>query len=224
MENTRKNSEIDGFEAARGPILEHCLLLAPFDGWTRRMLGEAILATKVDAATSKAAFPMGVRDVIRYWSLVTDEKMAAAMAAPGFAEQRIRDKVAGAVRARIDILREDKEAFRRSVALLAGPTMGPLGAKLVWASADAIWRGLGDRSTDFNFYTKRTILSGVITSTMARWLADNSEDEAPTNAFLDVRIDNVMQFEKVKAKAKKLGLDPAAPIGWLAKLRYPAGR
>lgn len=219
-----QNNEMDAFEAPRAAVLEHCLLLAPFDGWTRAMLGDAILAANVDKATAKAAFPGGVRDVIRYWSAVTDEKMAEAMAAPEFGEMRIRDKVAGAVRARIDILRGDKEAVRRSAALLAAPTMGPLATKLVWASADAIWRGLGDTSTDFNFYTKRAILSGVITSTMARWLADSSEDEAATHAFLDARIENVMQFEKVKSRAKKLGIDPAAPIGWLAKLRYPAGR
>jgi len=219
-----KNKEMDAFDAPRLAILEHCLLLAPFDGWTRAMLGDAILAANVEKATAKAVFPGGVRDVLRFWSAVTDEKMAEAMAAPEFGEMRIRDKVAGAVRARIDILREDKEAVRRSAALLAAPTMGPLATKLVWASADAIWRGLGDTSTDFNFYTKRAILSGVISSTMARWLADSSEDEAATNAFLDARIENVMQFEKVKSRAKKLGIDPAAPIGWLAKLRYPAGR
>ncbi len=224
MENPDKTGGDDGFEAARAAMLDHCLTLAPFDGWTSRMLASAILAADVDAGTAKAVFPAGVRDVIRYWSAITDEKMAEAMAAPGFAEQRIRDKVAGAVRARFDLLREDKEALRRSAAALAAPTMGPLGAKLVWVTADAIWRGLGDKSTDFNFYTKRAILSGVITSTMARWLADNSEDEAATHAFLDARIENVMQFEKVKSQAKKLGLDPSAPIGWLARLRYPVER
>ncbi len=224
MENSKKTRDVDGFETARAAILDHCLALASFDGWTSRMLADAIRAADIDAATAKAAFPGGVRDVVRYWSAVTDERMAGAMAAPGFAEQRIRDKVAGAVRTRIDLLREDKEAVRRSAALLAVPSMGPLAARLVWATADAIWRGLGDKSTDFNFYTKRAILSGVITSTMARWLADDSEDEAATHAFLDARIENVMQFEKVKSQAKKLGFDPSAPIGWLAKLRYPAGR
>ena len=224
MEKSTKTREIDGFEAARRAILDHCLALAPFDGWTGRMLADAIRAANIDAATAKAAFPRGVRDVIRYWSAVTDETMAEAMTSPGFADQRIREKVTGAVLARLDALRADKEAVRRSAALMAAPSMGPLAAKLVWASADTIWRGLGDKSTDFNFYTKRAILSGVLTSTMARWLADGSDDESATRAFLDARIENVMQIEKVKAQARKIGIDPAAPIGWFAKMRYPAGR
>ncbi len=224
MENAKQISNADGFETARSAILEHALALAPFDGWTSRMLADAAAAAGIDAAEAKAAFPGGVRDALRYWSARIDEQMVEAMAAPGFADQRIREKVAGAVKVRIDILREDKEAFRRSVALMAVPHMAALASRLVWASADAIWRGLDDKSTDFNFYTKRAILSGVLTSTMARWLADSSEDEAATDAFLAARIDNVMQIEKAKAQAKKLGFDPAAPIGWLAKLRYPAGR
>ena len=229
MEKTEKFEKTDGFEDARAAILDEALALAPFEGWSGRMLEEAVKAAGIDSATASASFPRGVRDVLRYWSLKTDEAMVEAMNAPGFAEQRIRDKVAGAVRARIEILRPHKEAARRAAAYLAAPSMspfgrGPLGAKLIWSAADAIWRGLGDKSTDFNFYTKRAILSGVITSTMARWFADDSEDEAATNAFLDARIENVMQFEKVKAQAKKLPLDPAAPIGWLARLRYPTGR
>ena len=224
MENAEQIPVFDGFEAARAAILEHALALAPFDGWTARMLADAAAAAGVDAAEAKAAFPGGIRDILRYWSVRMDEQMIEAMSAPGFTDLRIRDKVAAAVKARIDLLREDKEAFRRSAALMAAPPMATLAGKLVWATADAIWRGLGDTSTDFNFYSKRAILSGVLTSTTARWLADNSEDEAGTDAFLDARIENVMQIEKAKAQAKKLGFDPAAPIGWLAKLRYPAGR
>ena len=81
-----------------------------------------------------------------------------------------------------------------------------------------------DKSTDFNFYSKRGILTGVWLSTLTRWLADESEDEAPTRAFLDARIDNVMQIEKVKGKVRELNIDPAKPVEWLAKLRYPAAR
>ena len=106
---------------------------------------------------------------------------------------------------------------------MALPTSGLLGPRLAWATADAIWRGLGDKSTDFNFYSKRGILSGVWTSTFARWLADDSDDEAATKAFLDARIDNVMQIEKVKARVRDLEFDPTKPIEALAKLRYPAG-
>jgi ubiquinone biosynthesis protein COQ9 len=228
MENITKSHTIDGFEEERRAILAECLVLAPFDGWTAGMLRNAAITAEVDPAAVRAAFPKGVSDVLRFWSGEADRAMVGAMAAPGFAEKRIRDKVADAVLARIEALAPHKEAARRAAAYLAAPPLSPfegppLAAKLAWTSADAIWRGLGDKSTDFNFYSKRAILSGVLVSTMARWLADDSADGAATDAFLAARIENVMQIEKAKAQVRKLGIDPVAPIGWLARLRYPAG-
>jgi ubiquinone biosynthesis protein COQ9 len=66
-----------------------------------------------------------------------------------------------------------------------------------------MWRAIGDTSTDFNFYTKRGILAAVYSSTLLRWFSDSSIDGAPTEQFLADRIENVMQFEKIKAKAKE---------------------
>jgi ubiquinone biosynthesis protein COQ9 len=149
---------------------------------------------------------------------------AAALTGEAAAGLKIREKVALGVEARIAFLRPDKEAARRAAAFLALPPHAPAGARLVWNAADAIWRAMGDPSTDFNFYSKRAILSGVISSTMARWFADDGEGETETKAFLRARIENVMQFEKLKAKVRDTGFDPAGMWSWLAKIRYPEGR
>ena len=94
-------------------------------------------------------------------------------------------------------------------------------ARLLWRTADHIWRALGDTSTDENFYSKRAILSGVLASTYARWFSDDSPDNAATWAFLDARIENVMQFEKAKAQllGNREGFDVARFLG---RLRYPS--
>src|SRR5689334_24790982 len=116
---------------------------------------------------------------------------------------KVRERIAAAVKARIAALRPHKEAARRAVAFLSLPPHAALGAKLVYRTVDAMWRAAGDTATDFNFYTKRGILAGVYGSTAVRWFNDTSEDEKPTEEFLAARIENVMQFEKFKAKAKE---------------------
>lgn len=224
QETQGKAAKVDGFEESRAKLLPKLLAIVPFDGWTLQSLDSAAADSGVSPATLKAAFPGGIQDVLRYWSEINDAAMTDAMKAPEFAALKIRQKVAFAVRARLDQLRSHKEAARRAAALLALPTFGLLGPQLAWQTSDAIWRGLGDKSTDFNFYSKRGILTGVWTSTFARWLSDESEGEVATNSFLDARIDNVMQIEKAKAKVKDLDIDPTKPITWLAKLRYPAER
>lgn len=212
----------DGFEAARAAILAQALELAAFDGWTLLMLRRAGAAAGVTATILTAAFPAGIADLLEYWSDQSDGAMRTAMTGPEFVRRRIREKVAFAVKARFAALAPHKEAARRGAATLALPPYARLALRLSWRTADAIWRGLGDKSADFNFYSKRMILAGVWTSTFARWLADDSEDGRSTADFLDDRIGDVMQFEKLKAQVRDLGLEPGKAVAALARLRYPA--
>ena len=119
------------------------------------------------------------------------------------------------------------EAARRAAGYLSVPGRQKLAADLLFTSAHHMWRWAGDTATDYNYYSKRLILSGVITATRLYWFDDSSDDFANTRAFLERRIENVMQFEKVKAKAKnwseKMHGDKApfdGIIGALAKMRY----
>ncbi|WP_425409150.1 COQ9 family protein [Hyphococcus sp.] len=214
--------DTDGFAAIRAAILQKMLARAAFDGWTELALRSAAQEAGAGSAALRAAFPKGVADALRTWSAQTDSEMLAAIAEPGFANRKIREKVAFAIKARLNALRIHKEAARRASATLALPHYAPLGAELAWNAADVIWRGIGDTSTDFNYYSKRTILAGVWTSTLMRWLSDETVDESATNAFLDARMENVMQVEKAKSRIRNFAIDPIKPIEWLAKLRYPA--
>ena len=223
-DTTENGGNSGGFDAESAAILKAMLARAAFEGWTDAALAGAAKDAGVAQAVRAAAFPKGAADALKAWSLEADAQMAAAMAGPAFEGLKIREKVAFAVSARLAALRPHKEAARRAAATLALPVHGTLGAELAWKTADAIWRGLGDMSTDFNFYSKRGILTGVWLSTLTHWLGDDSEGEASTEAFLAARIDNVMQIEKAKGKIRKLNIDPLKPIEWLAKLRYPSGR
>jgi ubiquinone biosynthesis protein COQ9 len=124
--------------------------------------------------------------------------MVAALDADDLDEMRFRDRVAHAIRVRL--ADADKEIVRRGSALFALPHMAADGAKLIWGTADAVWTALGDTSNDVNWYTKRATLSAVYGSVVLFWLGD---DGTGLDDFIDRRIDNVMQFEKVKAQVNK---------------------
>lgn len=212
------------FDVVRDAILAEVLKAAAFDGFTPLALERAARAAGRSKADLAAAFSGGTTEMLRWWSHRADAAAAAAAGERREPPLKIREKVAAGIEGRIAFLRPHKEAARRAAAYLALPHNAPEAARLVWATADAIWRAMGDPSTDFNFYSKRAILSGVWSSTFARWLADDSVDEAATKAFLAARIDNVMQFEKFKARVRDSGFDPEGMFGWLAKTRYPDRR
>ena len=186
-------------------LLDAILPHVAFDGWAPSAFNAAVAEVGIDPAQGKSLCPRGAIDLAIAYHLRGDAAMVAAMVAALKAadmdDMRFRDKVALAVRLRINAV-DDKEAVRRGTALFALPHMVPEGAKLVWGTADQIWTALGDTSRDVNWYTKRMTLSGVYSAVVLFWLGDDSLDMQATDAFIDRRIDDVMQFEKFKAQVK----------------------
>jgi ubiquinone biosynthesis protein COQ9 len=172
-----------------------------FDGWSDSVFDAAVTAIELDPAHARSLCPRGAVDLAVGYHQQGDAAMVAALQAADMTQMRYRDKVAHAVWLRLQAV-SDKEAVRRGTTLFALPHMAPVGAKLIWGTADLIWNSLGDSADDINWYTKRATLSGVYASVVLFWLGDDSPDASATRAFLDRRIDDVMQIEKAKAQVR----------------------
>jgi ubiquinone biosynthesis protein COQ9 len=190
------------YETAKTELLKAALLHVPFDGWSEATFQAAIRDTGVATSVARAICPRGAVDLAIAFHKDGDEAMLARKKEADLSEMKFRDKVAWMVRQRLECI-EDKEAVRRGATLFALPVYAADGAKLVWGTSDAIWVALGDTSDDVNWYTKRATLSGVYSATVLYWLGDDSPDHTATWAFLDRRIDDVMQIETLKAQARK---------------------
>jgi len=190
-------------QALRQAVLMAALPHAAFDGFSDSLLQKAGKEADVSPSDLARLFEDGPLSLVEYFSTYADAEMEKRLAATDLKAMKIRERIATAVKTRLAVLKPHKEAARRAAALLSLPMHAALGAKLMYRTVDAMWRAAGDTSTDFNFYTKRGILAGVYASTAMRWFNDTSEDEKPTEEFLTARIENVMQFEKFKAKAKE---------------------
>ncbi|MBO6782182.1 MAG: COQ9 family protein [Alphaproteobacteria bacterium] len=184
----------------RGKILSAVLGHVPFEGWTERALRLAAGEAGLDPATAELAFPGGPADAIVAWSAVSDLAMLDAYAEANPDDMRFRDRIAFLVRARIEAVADHREAVRRAITHMSRPPHLRRGTRALYRTVDDMWYAAGDRSTDFSFYTKRATLAAVYTSTMLFWLDDRSEGSAETWAFLDRRIENVMQIPKVREK------------------------
>jgi ubiquinone biosynthesis protein COQ9 len=209
-------------EKARAALLDAAIENAAFDGFTPKAIEEAARQLKIAPETAALAFPGGPKDLLRAWSEKLDDETRAELEAADLSALKIRARVTKGARLRIEKMAAHKIAARRAAAFLALPFNAPLGAELQFRTADAIWRGIGDASTDFNYYSKRLLLSGVIAATLLYWFADESEDAADTWAFLDRRIENVMGIEKAKAGIRDFAAKLPDPFRILGSLRYPS--
>ena len=200
---------------------------AIFDGWTETALVAAAEIEGVDPALAKLAFKGGPMVMVSAWIEAIDAAMARDLPKETLATRKVRDRIRDLVLYRLDAVAGQEEAMRRALAIGAAPRNVAESLRGAWASADLMWRLAGDAATDYNHYTKRAILSSLYGSTLLVWLDDETIGKEETKAFLDRRIDNVMQFEK--AKAQLLGGGPKgttresfSPARLLGRLRYPA--
>lgn len=183
-------------------IIESALPDVPFDGWTYAVLEKSALACGFDAAMVRAVFPYGEKDAIRHFAVMADNAMLKELEAVP-SDMKIRERIALAVRTRFEWLENHREAERLAIAYWARPLRKFEGAKIVWNSADVIWNWAGDTATDYNRYTKRILLSGIITATAFYWLDDESAGRTDSWAFLGRRIENALALGKIAGKLKK---------------------
>lgn len=195
---------------------------AVFDGWTADALALAAEQEGVDVDVAKLAFPGGAMDMIVSWIDNIDTAMAAALPAETLATMPIRERIRQLIQFRLDAVDGQEEALRRATAIMALPQNAGSGLKVGWRSADLMWRLAGDTATDYNHYTKRMILTGIYSATLAVFVNDESEDKADTRAFLDRRIEGVMKFEKAKAKLLNSDRESFSISRFLGRLRYPS--
>ena len=192
---------MDKSKAAKD-IIAAALPLVPFDGWTQATLKQAAVQAGYKGTDAIRVFSGGAGDAALTYLRMCDEQMVEALKAYSLDTMKIRERIALAVRIRIELYSAHKEATRRALSLLALPLYAHRALKSLYSTTDDIWHAIGDTSTDFNFYTKRLTLGAVYSTTLLHWLDDESPGAQNSWEFLARRIENVMQFEKLKARLR----------------------
>lgn len=202
----------------RARILDAFCDHAAAQGWTQAAFQAAVTDAGLTPGEAALACPHGAGDLFDAFAQRADAAMLAALEDLDLASMRYSQRVKAAVQVRLQAQAPYKQAARAMTRALAA--RAPEAGRLLWRTADLIWRALGDTSTDENYYSKRAILCAVLGSTYARWFSDEGPGSEDTWAFLDARIANVMQFEKFKARLKPLSEGVQSAVGVAARLRY----
>ena len=194
---------------------------AVFDGWTQKAVDSAAAQLGVDRDKARLAFPKKPEAMVAVWIEAVDAEMARRLPPETLAGMGVTARIRALVWERLKIAGEAREAVRQGLSILAMPQNIPLALSTAWHSADVMWRLAGDTASDFNHYSKRTILSGLYAATLLAWLDDESEDWSETAAFLDRRLGDVGKFEKLKAQWRQGAGRRPSFVRFAGRLRYP---
>lgn len=197
----------------RDRLLDTALPNVAFDGWSEGLIRQAARETGTEPLVARRAFPRGPISMIEHFCDYADRRMIAALEAADLESMGIRQRIATAVRTRLEQNQAHREAIRTAMVALAMPTNAAVAMRTLYRTVDAMWHAAGDTSTDFNFYTKRLMLAGVYSSTLLYWLDDTSEEQAATWEFLDRRIADIMKIQKARGRIEKVLPDPTRLFG-----------
>ncbi len=204
-------------------LVEAALPHVAFDGWTQATFEIARKDVGLSEGDAQLACPREEIDLICAWSRQLDEEAGKVIIKADLLSMKIRERITFAVLERLKRVNRHEEAARRARARLLLPDAASDAPQLLWATADTIWRAVGDTSTDVNFYSKRAILSAVYGSTLSSWLNEDDTAKPDAHAFLDRRIQNVMDFEKTKGQLTRMTADLPDLEAMLGKIRHGAG-
>ncbi|MCA4774471.1 COQ9 family protein [Wolbachia endosymbiont of Mansonella perstans] len=184
-------------------VVDELIRVIPFEGISDETLLK--VCTYLNLANSFCKFQNGIYSALEYIAEDLNSSMITKLRNSNLEDMKVRERVKLAVQIRLSNYAKlsNYREFLKSISLFSVlPKNTYFSGKLLYRTVSAIWYGIHDQSTDFNYYTKRAILAGVYLSTMLFFINDYSEGFADTLSFLDRHVNNVVAFQKFKTRLK----------------------
>ena len=183
-------------------ILNQALKIVPFDGWSNQMMENDTEKAGFDSNTCFLLFKNGVSDLVDFYANQLDDRMVDLTSKQNI--KSITQKVKFALFERIKLLSKNKTTAKKTSNFLLLPQNYFLSSNLVWRTSDRIWKDIvNDKSIDFNYYTKRTLLCSIYTASIIYYLGDDDITLKNTEDFLDRRLKDIANLGKTIGKLKK---------------------
>jgi ubiquinone biosynthesis protein COQ9 len=145
-------------------------------------------------------FPSGLSEIATYYEEYSLTKLIDNLGDPS-AIKGVTNKIEIAIKRRIIENPFSKEFTAAISQFYFKPQNTPIAIKASWKLCDAIWNWAGDQSTDYNYYTKRSLLFSVYNSAILYYLRNNDEN---TSIFISKSLKKIASIGKAKSKIKSM--------------------
>ena len=152
-------------------------------------------------------FPKGLDDVLLNFLRLNEEKLIniSRLKKNIFTNLRVHEKIIFIIMEYLKILNNYKKSFKQLFVYMLINARFILANRILFQIADQTWFISGDKSIDFNYYTKRLILMKVYLLTFLFWLKnEDTKNMDKTKVFVEKVIKRVLTFGKIKSRLKGL--------------------
>lgn len=187
----------DSIEYEKLLILTKFLENAPFERWSNHNLKSSAAECGFSSGYVSLLFNKGIDDLTGYFYQILNRSLAESFLKKNM-YTKIVDKISYLIELKLDLY----DSHRRAIPLLVQYNIAPQNLRqtqsFLWQTCDQIWFLAGDKSTDYNYYTKRTLLGYVYTSSVMYWLSDESANYAETKKFIRCKLQEVLKLGQWK--------------------------
>ena len=164
----------------------------PKFGWSRETLLHCAKKQKLSTPNLALMFPSFEYDVLKY--LIAQNNSLVEKNYNSFNNSRLktRDKIKTIMELKFDSNAYLKDALPEMLKFLLRPGNIFMSIKMLHQNSDFIWNLAGDKSNDFNYYSKRGLLSMVYLATLIYWLNDKSNKGIGTKNFISKSVDGIV--------------------------------
>lgn len=182
-------------------ILDKALNIIAFEGLSDAVITKASVNCGFHHMAGQRLFPNGVNDLLNFYNQQLNNDLTKQMQLnDDFATLRTHEKIEWLMLQRFKTLSNHKEAIKRIVAYSTLPWNIKSSQIRLWQNCDTMWQLAGDKSLDFNYYTKRSLLAKIQMQTLIFWL--DNDDEIELQEFIQRRITEILKIGKMIGKSK----------------------
>ena len=173
------------------------------EGWGEQIIEEVCLELDLDKKHYHIWFPQGTKEILDFLENKYDQEMLEVMKDSN-QQQGVTNKIAYALKLRICDTSRSKMLSIKNSQFYINPVNAAGALKSSWRTVDRIWQYAGDKSVDFNYYSKRNLLHGVYLSCQTHYNLDKSENNIKTREFIDKSLSTVVESAKCIKKIPQL--------------------
>ncbi|NXG57526.1 COQ9 protein, partial [Hemiprocne comata] len=207
----QESEDYESEEQLQHRILTAALEFVPEHGWTAEAIAEGAKTLGLSVAAAGMFHSDGSELILHFVSqcntklseLLEQEQKLVQL---GEAEKKPTDQfLRDAVETRLRMLIPYIDKWPQALSILLLPHNIPNSLSLLTSMIDDIWHYAGDQSTDFNWYTRRAVLTGIYNTTELVMMQDSSPDFEDTWRFLENRVADAMNMGNTASQVQSTG-------------------
>jgi len=193
-----KRTKIKSLEKKRLELINLSKNIVKKYGWNDSLFEKISSHSAIRHDELIILFPGGYKDMLKLSLDYLSDELENICSHYDFIRIPIHKRIKKIIITKINLINKNKDFYRRTFYFLLIPINYKILTAYLYKSVNLMWYIAGDNSTDFNFYTKRIILSVVYSSVILHFI--NNDSLLETEKKLDESLLKVSKIPRIKEK------------------------